>query len=86
MVVAELNNSYTMSGYDLITSIHKKFRILISPGTTYSLLYALERKGLTKGILNRRKRMYKLTDKGKETINIILNAKEEIKKLMITLL
>ena len=31
-----------------------------------------------KGVWNKRKRVYKLTDKGKETTNVILNAKEEI--------
>lgn len=86
LVLAELNNGYPLSGHDFITFIHKRFRILISSGTAHSLLYALERKGLIEGMWNRRKRMYKLSEKGGETINTILNGKEKIQELMTKLL
>jgi len=85
LILAELRKGYTMSGPDLIVLIHKKFHILISVGTAYSILYALERNGLIEGMCNGRKRVYKLTDKGEETINIILDAKEEIQGFMTTL-
>ena len=85
VILAELKKGHTMSGYDFILFIQKKFRILISPGTVYSVFYALERDGLTEGMLNTRKRVYRLTDKGKETINNILNAKEKIQRFMTTL-
>lgn len=60
-----------MSGYDVISFIHKRFRLLISSGTVYSLLYSLERDGLIEGQFNNRKRVYGLTDKGEETIQAI---------------
>jgi len=86
LILAELRKKYTISGPGLITFFHEKSGILISPGIVYSVLYALERKGLTEGMWNGRKRVYKLTDKGEETINIILNVKEKILRFVATLL
>lgn len=85
LVLAELRNA-PMSGYDVIAFIHNKFRLLVSSGTIYSLLYSLERDGLITGSWNQRKRVYKLTDKGEETIKAIMNANDRIQYLMTSLL
>ena len=85
LVLAELRNG-PMSGYDVIAFIHNKFRLLVSSGTVYSLLYSLERDGLIVGSWNQRKRVYKLTDKGEETIKAIMNANDKIQYLMTSLL
>ena len=85
LVLAELRNG-PMSGYDVIAFIHNKFRLLVSSGTVYSLLYSLERDGLIAGSWNQRKRVYKLTDKGEETIKAIMNANDRIQYLMTSLL
>jgi DNA-binding PadR family transcriptional regulator len=45
IILAELRNR-PMSGYDVISFIHNKFRLLVSSDTVYSLLYSLERNGL----------------------------------------
>lgn len=37
------------SGYELIGEVNRNYGVLLSPGTIYSKLYALERKGLVKG-------------------------------------
>jgi len=65
LVLAELRNG-PLSGYDVIAFIHNKFRLLVSSGTVYSLLYALERDGLITGVWNQRKRVYKLTERGED--------------------
>ena len=85
VILAELRKSAPMSGYDIIAFINKKFHLLLSSGTVYNVLYALERKGFVEGIWSRRKRMYKPTDKGEETINIILNAYAKIENFVATL-
>ena len=85
IILAELKKGRPMSGYDVILFINKKFHLLISSGTVYNILYGLERKGLIKSMLSRRKRVYKLTDKGEKTIYIILKAKEKTQSLMATL-
>jgi DNA-binding PadR family transcriptional regulator len=68
-----------MSGYGIIGFIHNKFRILISSGTVYSLLYSLEREGLIEGRWNHRKRVYQLRNKDEKTI---LNANNDIQYLV----
>jgi len=85
LVLAELRNG-PMSGYDVIAFIHNKFRLLVSSGTVYSLLYSLERDGLIAGSWSQRKRVYKLTDKGEETIKAVMNANNRIQYLMTSLL
>jgi len=85
LVLAELRNG-PMSGYDVIAFIHRKFRLLVSSGTVYSLLYSLERDGLIEGSWNQRKRVYMLTDQGEETIQTILDSNEKIKGFLMNLL
>jgi len=82
VILAELRNANAFSGYDVIDFIHKKFGMLISSGTVYAILYSMERKGLIKNVWAQRKRLYTLTDKGRETINAISKSKEEIERFM----
>lgn len=85
IIMTELRNG-PLSGYDVISYINAKFNILVSSGTVYSLLYSLERNGLLEGIWRERKRTYKLTDKGEETISTILGAQEKIKAFLSSIL
>jgi len=81
LVLTEINKG-SLSGYDVIAHIHKKFGVLVSSGTVYSLLYSLEREGLIKGVWNRRKRVYKLTEKGERNIEVIAKANKEIQNFL----
>jgi DNA-binding PadR family transcriptional regulator len=85
IIMAELQNG-PISGYDVISYIHTKFGFLVSSGTVYSLLYSLERNGLVEGVWIERKRVYKLTEKGEQTIETILNSQDKIKSFMTTVL
>jgi DNA-binding PadR family transcriptional regulator len=85
IILAELRND-PLSGYDVISFIHNKFHLLVSSGTVYSLLYSLERNGLIEGTWNERKRVYQLTEKGRKTIETILNANDKIKNFITSLL
>jgi len=78
IIMAELLKG-SLSGYDVISYVHNKFNLLVSSGTVYSLMYSLERNGLVEGVWDERKRIYKLTDKGKNTIETILSADDKIK-------
>ena len=84
LVMAQLRST-PLSGYDVISLIHKKFNLLVSSGTVYSLLYSLERDGLIEGKLNDRKRIYVLTEKGEKNINAILNANDQIQNIIVNL-
>ena len=76
--LAELKKAQPQSAYALMNLVHRKFGFLISAGTVYALLYSMERKDLVIGELTENKRIYRLTQKGNETINIILKAKKEV--------
>jgi len=75
--LAELKRTQPQSAYALMNLVHRKFGFLISAGTVYALLYSMERKDLVIGEVIENKRIYRLTQKGNETINIIINAKKE---------
>jgi len=85
LVLAELQEK-PLSGYDIITLIHKKFNVLVSSGTVYSLLYSLERKGLVNAEMEQRKRVYTLTDKGEKTLETVGRANGEINGLVQNLI
>lgn len=85
LVLTKLRNSQ-MSGYDVISYIHKRFGILVSSGTVYSLLYSLERQGLIKGAINGRKRVYLLTEKSEQDLESIKKTGGEIQNLLRNIL
>ncbi len=68
LFILDVLKSREMSGYDFISLIHRRFDVLVSSGTVYTLLYSMERKGLIKGRSVDRKRVYTLTEKGKKSI------------------
>jgi DNA-binding PadR family transcriptional regulator len=85
MVILMELRKRSLSGYDVISFAHNKFRILLSPGTVYSSLYSLERNGLVKGENTQRKRIYKLTEHGKEAAKTLSNKKNRILGLISNL-
>jgi DNA-binding PadR family transcriptional regulator len=85
IVMTELRTG-SQSGYDVISYINSKFNVLLSSGTVYSLLYSLERNGLVEGVWKERKRIYKLTNRGEETIATIIGLQEKIKAFLYNIL
>jgi DNA-binding PadR family transcriptional regulator len=73
-------------GYDILTYLHQKFDLLVSPGTVYSVLYSLERKGLTKARGVDRKRIYTLTPEGEATIKAIRESSGVLENFLTRLL
>jgi DNA-binding PadR family transcriptional regulator len=84
LILMELGET-SLSGYDVISFIHKRFGVLLSSGTVYSCLYFLEREGLITSEWARRKRVYKLTEKGKRTVKTLLKMKDKILGLVVNL-
>ena len=82
IVLKELENRNIIYGYDMIALIYKRFHILVSSGTMYSLLYSMERDGLIEGIIEGRKRVYWLIEKGKERLEDISESSDKIVSLM----
>jgi len=60
-----------LSGYDMINEIDRRFRVRLSPGTIYPLLYSLQEEGLIdvkKNPGNAKRKNYGSTEKGKKLI------------------
>ena len=78
------NNGLPMGGYDIIRILHREFSFLLNPGTVYSHIYSMERKGLLKSTENGRKRVYSLTREGKKYIETLLANREHIERFFAT--
>jgi len=85
LILAELQEK-PLSGYDIIGLVHKRFNVLVSSGTVYSMLYSLERKGLVAADMEQRKRVYTLTEKGTKTLETVGQANREIHGLVQNLI
>jgi DNA-binding PadR family transcriptional regulator len=72
--------------YDVVSLIHTKYGSQLSSGKTYSRLYSLERKGLARSRLNSNKRVFVLTESGRETIREIANEKNRILGYLLNLI
>jgi PadR family transcriptional regulator PadR len=77
LILLELKKR-AMSGYEVISMLHMKHELLVSPGTVYALLYSMERDGLIKGSWDERKRVYRITDLGLQNANMLKAAVEEV--------
>jgi len=85
LILAELQEK-PLSGYDIISLVHRRFNVLVSSGTVYSMLYSLERKGLVTADMDQRKRVYTLTEKGEQTLETVGRANVEINGLVQNLI
>jgi DNA-binding PadR family transcriptional regulator len=81
LILTEMKKG-SLSGYDVIGLVHKKFGILVSSGTVYSLLYSLERDGLIRGVWDHRKRVYELSDRGEQNIEVITKANDAVQNFL----
>lgn len=80
-ILAEMKGD-SLSGYDAIGLIHRRFGLLVSSGTVYSLLYSLERDGWIRGVWDQRKRVYDLTEKGERDMKVIAKVNEEVQNFL----
>lgn len=77
-ILMEMTKRESISGYDVIDLVNIKFSEPLSPGTVYSTLYAIERKGLIYGETDGRKTVYKLTQKGQDVIEVLKSSQQEL--------
>lgn len=66
-------------GWEIPKLIEKKFKFRPGKITPYRVLYRLEKAGFVKSQLKERRRIYQITEKGKEELNL---AKNFYKKLL----
>jgi DNA-binding PadR family transcriptional regulator len=71
----------SLSGYDILILMQRRFGMQVSSGTVYALLYSMERNGWIQGVWNDRKRIYQLTEKAQQEARIIAKINLEIQNL-----
>jgi DNA-binding PadR family transcriptional regulator len=71
----------TFSGYDVTKFFHKQLEVIISPGTIYAHLYAMERASLLTSYDRLNKRVFKATKKGLQLAELV-SSKEKIAAFM----
>jgi len=85
-ILAKMIKDSPLSGYDAILYFHSRFGFHVSPGSVYSSVYQMEREGLIESQRSSRKRVYTVTEKGREIVNEALNAMNEINSFFKMLL
>ena len=88
MIILEYLGKESMHGYQLITKIRKNFGIYFGPSTMYPLLGILEKKGYVQSAWNmstaRPRKVYMLTNEGKNILRLSESSLNQICKNMIT--
>jgi DNA-binding PadR family transcriptional regulator len=86
MIVLQYLEEDSMHGYQIISKIRKGFGVNLGPSTVYPLLGLLEKKSYVTSIWNmcsvRPRKMYKLTNEGKNFLNFAENSLKLIVKNM----
>ena len=88
MIILQYLDKESMHGYQLITKIRKGFGVYFGPSTVYPLLALMEKKGYVKSAWNmnteRPRKVYKLTNEGKNVLNFTESSLNLICKNMET--
>jgi DNA-binding PadR family transcriptional regulator len=88
MIVLQYLEKECMHGYEIITKIRKGFGVYFGPSTVYPLLGLLEKKGYVTSSWNmnteRPRKVYKLTNEGKNVLNFTESSLNLIVKNMAT--
>ena len=72
--------------YDVIKRIHEELGVIMSPATTYTAVYSLERQGYVARVEKDRGAKYRVTSKGLILLqNAIVNLKELMPKIQLFL-
>ena len=87
MIILQYLEKESMHGYQVIIKIRKGFGVYFGPSTIYPLLGSLEKKGYVKSVWNmntqRPRKVYELTNEGKNLLNYTENTLNLICKNMV---
>jgi PadR family transcriptional regulator PadR len=88
LIILQYLDKESMHGYQLITKIRKGFGVYFGPSTIYPLLGTLEKKGFVNSEWNmnseRPRKVYKLTNEGKNVLSFTESSLNLICKNMVT--
>ncbi len=88
LIILQLLDNNPMHGYQIITTIRKNFGVYLGPSTIYPLLNMMEKKGCITSEWNmnseRPRKIYKLTNSGKNTLDYATYSLKTICKTIAT--
>jgi len=88
MIILQYLENEPMHGYQLISKIRKGYGVSFGASTMYPLLELLEKKGYVKSLWNmdseRPRKVYTLTNEGKNILNFAENSLNRICKNIVT--
>ena len=85
-IMAEMAQRSAMKATDIIDFFDKKCLFQISPGTLYPILDKLEKKGYIRKLPNTAKRLYVLTNSGKNELETLQQSMEEAQSFITQLI
>lgn len=75
LILTKLTKNPSLSADNLMDFIHQKFKVSLSSGILYSHLFHLEQDGLIHRNYIKNKKVYRITRRGKEKIDLIRDNK-----------
>lgn len=69
-----------MAGQDIMNKILKQFNVKIGPGTMYPILFSMKKRNLVNTKIDKKKKLYLLTNKGKIASKAFMNDYVNIQK------
>jgi DNA-binding PadR family transcriptional regulator len=73
-----------LSGYGVISLVHREYGVLVGSGRVYNLLRSMEKKRIVKAIQVRKGKYYILDTKGQEMLEIITRNRKRMIKTVLT--
>ena len=82
LLILTILNGKPMYGYKIIAAVHNEFGVLLSPGSLYPLLHALEKKRMVESQFQGGRIFYSVTLNGKKIFqNTIMEYKATIRQM-----
>jgi DNA-binding PadR family transcriptional regulator len=82
IIVLKALSKQPLSGYGIITLVHREYGVLLGAGMVYNLLRSLKKRHIIKAQRIKRARCYVLDKKGGEILEIIISNRNRIRNTM----
>ena len=79
IIIMKLLRIDLLSGYGIITAVHRQYGVLVGAGMVYNLLRSLEKRRIIKSINVKKARYYLLDKEGEAILEMILSNRSKIR-------
>ncbi|MCW4044541.1 MAG: PadR family transcriptional regulator [Candidatus Bathyarchaeota archaeon] len=82
IIILKTISEKPLTGYGIITIVHREYGVLLCAGTVYSLLHSLEKRHAIKAEYVNNTKYYTLSEKGEDTLGIITSNRNRIRNTL----